>query len=118
MSHITLEQAQNIAALEIERRKNVPRLTGYDFSPAELVRDDGLTWTFVSSSQKLQEEGCVPGAIFVRVDKRDGHIWTNDEIEQYSASLAAQRAQSSARGACTIFTPAFHPFAQPHSFTQ
>lgn len=97
MNNITLEQAQQVAAVEIERLKNVPRLIGHDFGPVELVRDDILTWTFVSASQKLQAEGCVPGAIFVRVDKRDGHVWTEDEIEQYSLALMAQRNQPSVR---------------------
>ena len=83
-------------AAEVERLKNTPQLAGYDFSPTELLRDEPLTWTFVSGSQKLHDEGCVPGAFFVRVDKRDGHIWTEDEIEQYYTALAAQRAQSSA----------------------
>ena len=97
MNNITLEQAQKIAALEVERRKNTPRLAGYDFSPTALLWDEPLTWTFVSGSQKLHEEGCVPGAFFVMVDKQDGHIWSDDEVEQYYTALAAQRTQASAR---------------------
>jgi len=97
MNEVTLEQAQQTASLEIERLKNVPRLEGYDFTPVTLFRDEPLAWTFVSGSPRLHDEGCAPGAFFVTVDKRDGHIWTDDEIEQYYTSLAAQRSQASAR---------------------
>ena len=96
MNKISLEQAQNIAAIEVERLKNTPRLVGYDFSPTTLLWDEPLTWTFVSGSQQLHEEGCAPGAFFVKVDKGDGHIWSEDEVEQYYTELAAQRTQASA----------------------
>lgn len=97
MNKVTLEQAQQTAGLEIERKKNVPRLAGYDFNPVRLFRDEPHAWTFVSGSPQLHKEGCAPGAFFVTVDKLDGHIWSDDEIEEYYTTLAAQRAQASAR---------------------
>ena len=97
-TEITPNLAQEIAARGIEQLRLNSRLAGYDdFSPAELLREDERTWTFVSGSQRLQDEGVVPGAIFVRVDKSDGHIWTNDEIERHHTARPAQLVQSSAR---------------------
>lgn len=90
MNEISLEKAQEIATHEIEQRKNTPRLVGYEFSPVMLLSDEPLTWTFVSGSPQLHDEGCAPGAFFVTVDKRDGHIWTDDETEQYYTALAQQ----------------------------
>lgn len=74
----------------------MPRLVGYEFSSVKLVDDEPLAWTFVSGSRQLQDEGCVPGAFFVTVDKRDGHIWTRDETEQYYEALAAEKARQPA----------------------
>ena len=52
-----------------------------DFSPVELHQETDLFWTFVSGSQTMIEDGYIPGAFFVSVDKTDGHIWTRDEKE-------------------------------------
>jgi hypothetical protein len=35
----------------------------------------------------------IPGAIFVRVDKRDGHVWSVQEIEQDYEAMAARLEQ-------------------------
>ncbi len=91
MNTITFEQAQQIAATDLERRRNAPRFSGYEFSPVQLFRDEGVSWIFLSGSQQLMNEGWIPGALFVTVDKRDGHIWTDDETEQYYTALAAQK---------------------------
>jgi hypothetical protein len=42
VNNVTLEQARQIAAVEIERKKSVPRRAGYDFSPVELMADEPL----------------------------------------------------------------------------
>jgi len=54
-----------------------------DFSPIELNSENDSFWTYLSGSQAMINDGCVPGAFFVSVDKTDGHIWTRDEKENY-----------------------------------
>lgn len=87
--------------IPIKYRDNSPKLTSDDaFSIAkeamrekqgkypdvvfgEIVHDsigDTLMYfTFVSSSRKWLEEGLIPGALFVHIDKIDGHVWTSEE---------------------------------------
>ena len=52
-----------------------------DFSPIELNSENDSFWTFVSGSQAMINDGYVPGAFFVHVDKTDGHLWTRREEE-------------------------------------
>lgn len=91
---ITFEQAQQIANADLEQRCSASRFSGYEFSPTQLFSDEGVSWIFLSGSQQLMNEGWVPGALFVTVDKRDGHIWTDEETEQYYTALAAQKKAS------------------------
>jgi hypothetical protein len=37
---------------------------------------------FCVACEEWQEEGLIPGALFVSVDKRDGHVWTRQEFER------------------------------------
>jgi hypothetical protein len=75
------EKALEIAMKELERRQ---KLSNYnDFSPVEIHEENDLFWTFVSGSEAMFEDGYVPGAFFVSVDKTDGHIWTRSETENY-----------------------------------
>ncbi|MCI0488778.1 MAG: hypothetical protein L0229_19480 [Blastocatellia bacterium] len=95
---MTFEVARQIAQEEALRRKLSPRLAKYEFEPVVLDSENEVSWLFVSASEQLQDEGCIPGAIFVRVDKRDGHIWSEREVEQYYESLAARlRSDNHAR---------------------
>ncbi len=81
MTNINLEEALALAEGEIARQIAAsPALSGYEFSPVRLKREDERTWLFVSGSAALQDEGCVPGALYARVDKRDGHIWSQEEL--------------------------------------
>ena len=75
------EKALEIAEKEIKKRQ---KLSNYDdFSPVELHEENDYFWTFVSGSQTMINDGYVPGAFFVSVDKTDGHIWTRSETENY-----------------------------------
>jgi len=87
---ITFEVAQQVAQQEARRRQHLPRLAKYEFGPVVLDSENEVSWLFVSASEQLQDEGCIPGAIFVRVDKRDGHVWSESETEQYYEALAAR----------------------------
>ncbi len=70
---ITVEAAQRIAREEVARRRSIPRLARYEFGPVVLESEGDSYWKFVCASEQMQDEGYIPGAIFVRVDKRDGH---------------------------------------------
>ncbi len=89
MKKITLQQAHNIAEHEVRRIiQNAEELTGYDFTSVELSRKTPAFWVFSAGSPKLQAEGFIPGAIFVCVDKLDGHIWGIEAQEQYFSSMS------------------------------
>jgi len=37
-------------------------------------------WTFFARSPEAQEQGYIPGGAMLYVDKVDGHVWTNEEL--------------------------------------
>jgi hypothetical protein len=90
---ITLESAKQIAQFEVESRRSIPRLAKYEFGPVVLESEGDVYWKFVCASEQMQDEGYVPGAIFVRVDKRDGHVWSEQETRQYYEALASRSLQ-------------------------
>ena len=52
-----------------------------DFSPVTFLEETDAFWTFVSGSQAMIDDGIIPGAFFVHIDKTDGHLWTRREEE-------------------------------------
>ena len=54
-----------------------------DFSPVSFLEETEAFWTFVSGSEAMIEDGIIPGAFFVHIDKTDGHIWTRHEEALY-----------------------------------
>lgn len=91
-TEITLEEAQLLAEYEIQRQLAAnAALANYAFSPVRLKREDEQTWVFVAGSAEWQEDGAVPGAIYARVDKRDGHIWSPAELAAYLSNQSPER---------------------------
>jgi hypothetical protein len=86
---LTFEQAKEIAAREIERLTSEPPLRDYEFGQMWFKREEEPFWVFAAASQELQDNGYVPGAVYVLVDKLDGHIWSDEEQERYYESLVA-----------------------------
>jgi hypothetical protein len=83
-TELTIQIAKEIAEDHIKRViRNSERLSHYEFGPTVFDRENEWTWTFVSGSKQLQEEGCVPGAVFAVVDKSDGHVWDSEEQERF-----------------------------------
>lgn len=83
------------ALLRAERiiaRKQATHFPGYGFSSTQLHREDAMWWIFGSMSQRLVDEGRIPGAVFAYIDKCDGHEWTSDNIERFLESQLAIRA--------------------------
>lgn len=50
-----------------------------DFSETKLNEENDKFWVFVSGSRKMYDDGIVPGAFFVHIDKTDGHILSREE---------------------------------------
>ncbi len=74
-------KALEIAEKEICRLQNESDYN--DFSPVEFHNETVSFWTFISGSESMIDDGIIPGAFFVSVDKTDGHIWTRREKENY-----------------------------------
>lgn len=75
------QQALQIAEKAI---KEMQKSSDYkDFSPVCLKTETDAFFTFVSGSDAMFNDGIVPGAFFVTVDKRDGHLWTKQETEKF-----------------------------------
>lgn len=85
---LIFEQAKEIAAREIKRLTSDLPLSGYEFGEVWFKREEEPFWVFAAASQELQNEGYVPGAVYVLVDKSDGHFWSDEEQEQYYQSFA------------------------------
>lgn len=91
---ITFTQAQEIAEQEIRRIVAAsPKLSRYEFGAIYLRRDEQPFWTFGAASEQLMDEGVAPGAIFISIDKKDGHIWSDEEIGSYYERIAATAQQ-------------------------
>lgn len=97
--NLTINEALAIAEREIaEIIKTAPELQGYEFKPVHYWRETDPYWVFSAVSERLIEEGYVPGAVLACVDKTDGHVWSVEEQERHWESVSARRraAQSDA----------------------
>jgi hypothetical protein len=81
---ITKDQALRFAETEVARIiQQSARLSGYQFQPLRLQSETEGFWVFSAGSDQLQAEGFVPGAIRVSIDKEDGHVWSDQELERF-----------------------------------
>ena len=70
------------------------KLAEVSFYPLRFKYETESFWVFSAASPELQERGIVPGAIFFTIDKKDGHCWSNTEIEEYNlAKVVAPELQ-------------------------
>ncbi len=58
-----------------------PNLIKTDVNELRLKRENAFAWIFVASIPKLIKAGWVPGAITIFIDKKDRHVWTQQEQE-------------------------------------
>ena len=98
-SKLAIESAQRIAEKEVERLiSQSAHLQQYHFEPPSLARETPEVWTFCAGSAELIEAGIVPGALHVSVDKTDGHVWSQAELEleaqQHERAAAAGGGKS------------------------
>lgn len=87
---LSFATAKQIAEREAQQRIAAsPIFSRYQFTPLATEDETERFWVFVSSSEGLFEDGVTPDAIYVCVDKTDGHIWSRLEQEAFYAQSAA-----------------------------
>jgi hypothetical protein len=60
-----------------------PNLTEAEVDELCLKKENDLAWIFVAGIPKLVRDGWVPGAITIFIDKKDRHVWTEQEQEKF-----------------------------------
>lgn len=84
--------AQQEFVKTLERRADWANIS---FLPLRLKYETESFWFFFAVSPDLQAQGYIPGAIYFTIDKKDGHCWSNTEIEEYNlAKVAAPELQA------------------------
>ncbi len=78
---ITIEQATPIAEQAIEELQ-VRRFPDHTLGPVHFQWEQSVCWTFGAVSEQLIKEGRIPGALHASVDKLDGHIWKQTDLER------------------------------------
>jgi hypothetical protein len=96
MKAMNKAKAKDLAQSELtkttQRRKDWRNIS---FHPLRLKYETDVFWVFMAVSPDLQAQGYVPGAIHFTIDKKDGHIWNDEEIEEYNkAKFAACELQA------------------------
>jgi hypothetical protein len=92
MQTVPLDDALEIARREIARLiKESAELSQYSFGEVGYLRENDRVWTFAAGSAELIEQGYIPGAVIVSIDKKDGHIWSREEMEQYAQQCERER---------------------------
>ena len=77
-------EAKNIASREVEKIiKSDSELDKLEVEEIRLERENEWAWTFVADIPKLINEGWIPGAITILVDKNDGHVWSDEEQSEF-----------------------------------
>lgn len=79
---VSMEAAMDIADHELNRLQRL-LATKAPFEPTRFVREEALWWVFCRPSEALIAAGYVPGALFVAVDKLDGHVWSEDSQAEF-----------------------------------
>lgn len=81
---VTLTKAQEIAQTALNAKIHAAeKLRDFTFSPAKLVNDHPRCWAFSANSEQMWEAGYAPAALFVYIDKQDGHVWSVAEQNDY-----------------------------------
>lgn len=81
---VDLSEAKIIAREEVEKIIEAdPELHETEVEEVRLERENEAAWTFTADIPKLINEGWVPGAIVVLVDKTDGHVLTEAEQVEF-----------------------------------
>lgn len=91
---VTLTTAQEIAEVALTVKiQAAEKLRNFTFAKTRLVQEHPPCWAFAAPSEEMWEAGYAPAALFVYIDKSDGHVWTVEEQDAYfyAAENKAQR---------------------------
>jgi hypothetical protein len=92
---LSFDTAKQIAEREAQQRIAAsPIFSRYQFTPLSMQDETDQFWVFVSSSEGLFEDGVTPDAIYMCVDKADGHIWSRLEQEAFYTQPATANNKS------------------------
>ncbi len=81
-------QAEEIATRGLqEKAAQSERLSHFRFQSLRLHTEYDRCFVFAAPSEEMEEAGYAPAAIFVYVDKHDGHLWSNEEQKDYFYAL-------------------------------
>lgn len=82
--NISLQKAEEIAVQGLkEKIARSKRLHQYQFEAARLHTEYDRCFVFAAPSEEMGEAGYAPAALFVYVDKQDGHLWNAAEQDDY-----------------------------------
>ena len=90
-----LNEAINAARREVEKIIDAdPQLTKSEVEEVRLERETETMWTFAADIPKLIDQGWVPGAITVLIDKRDGHVLSEEEQDEFHQNSENSRRRA------------------------
>lgn len=81
---LTMKKAQEIAEVALKAKIQASeKLRVFTFEEARFVKDYPPCLVFAADSEEMGEAGYAPAALFVYVDKIDGHVWSSAEQDIY-----------------------------------
>ena len=88
---IPLQKAEEIATRGLQQKAaQSKRLSQFHFDAPRLHAEYDRCFVFAAPSEEMEEAGYAPAALFVYVDKSDGHLWDNEEQKAYFYATAKQ----------------------------
>jgi hypothetical protein len=88
--NVPLEVALEIAKKNAKEQQSI-HWPGTKFEPTKFLYEDAMWWKFSANSNEWLNQGRVPSALYVLVDKLDGHIWLPEEQEEFSREIERER---------------------------
>jgi hypothetical protein len=73
-----------------EKAARSSQLRHFHFAAPRLHAEEDRCFVFAAPSEEMEAAGYAPAALFVYVDKSDGHLWDNEEQKAYFYATAKQ----------------------------
>jgi hypothetical protein len=83
---VTIEQALQVAQKHLGPSYTDREGEIYSYGPIKYstqMEETPMTWQVIAPLPGLQARGSIPGALFVSVDRIDGHIWSQQESQAF-----------------------------------
>lgn len=78
--HLRRDEARALALAWLEE---IRKGTADEFGELSEGRDEFLWWVFSADNLRAQAVGLIPGAVFIAIDKLDGHVRTLKEYQEW-----------------------------------